>query len=198
MSIGGLEPTFASSTQHHCDWSVPRRALKRKSRSLELPDEPTYPSPPMSRPPSPPPPPPRPELPPSSVTEPPAFVPTTTAHASISYQSPLSSAHSAQRPLPPYYSNVTDISPYAAPLGSHQSAQYASVGAMRAAQEAAVSGSSAGTGSLFAGHPPNQIGRKSKAHVASACVNCKRAHLSCDIQRPCLRCVASGKQVRAC
>jgi hypothetical protein len=39
-------------------------------------------------------------------------------------------------------------------------------------------------------------GRKSKAHVASACINCKRAHLSCDVNRPCARCVASGKQVR--
>jgi len=38
-------------------------------------------------------------------------------------------------------------------------------------------------------------GRKAKAHVASACVNCKRAHLSCDVQRPCARCVATGKQV---
>ena len=38
--------------------------------------------------------------------------------------------------------------------------------------------------------------RRTKAHVASACVNCKRAHLSCDIQRPCIRCVATGKQVR--
>ncbi|CAK4031394.1 hypothetical protein AC578_9363 [Lecanosticta acicola] len=37
-------------------------------------------------------------------------------------------------------------------------------------------------------------GRKSKAHVASACINCKRAHLSCDVNRPCGRCVASGKQ----
>ncbi|KAF7194152.1 Transcription activator of gluconeogenesis ERT1-2 [Pseudocercospora fuligena] len=37
-------------------------------------------------------------------------------------------------------------------------------------------------------------GRKSKAHVASACINCKRAHLSCDVNRPCARCVASGKQ----
>lgn len=38
-------------------------------------------------------------------------------------------------------------------------------------------------------------GRKAKAHVASACINCKRAHLSCDVSRPCARCVASGKQV---
>ena len=37
--------------------------------------------------------------------------------------------------------------------------------------------------------------RRAKAHVASACVNCKRAHLSCDVQRPCSRCVAGGKEV---
>ncbi|KAF2739963.1 hypothetical protein EJ04DRAFT_261451 [Polyplosphaeria fusca] len=41
---------------------------------------------------------------------------------------------------------------------------------------------------------PNKPARRTKAHVASACVNCKRAHLSCDVQRPCGRCVASGKQ----
>ena len=40
--------------------------------------------------------------------------------------------------------------------------------------------------------------RRTKAHVASACVNCKKAHLSCDVQRPCGRCVASGKQVSLC
>lgn len=43
--------------------------------------------------------------------------------------------------------------------------------------------------------PSTRTGRKSKAHVASACINCKRAHLSCDVQRPCQRCVSSGKQV---
>lgn len=37
--------------------------------------------------------------------------------------------------------------------------------------------------------------RRTKAHVASACVNCKKAHLSCDAKRPCTRCVASNKQV---
>lgn len=37
--------------------------------------------------------------------------------------------------------------------------------------------------------------RRAKSHVASACVNCKRAHLSCDVQRPCTRCVGSGRQV---
>ena len=37
--------------------------------------------------------------------------------------------------------------------------------------------------------------RRAKAHVAKACQNCKKAHLSCDEARPCTRCVASGKQV---
>jgi hypothetical protein len=37
--------------------------------------------------------------------------------------------------------------------------------------------------------------KRFKAHVASACVNCRKAHLSCDAQRPCSRCMASGKQV---
>lgn len=37
--------------------------------------------------------------------------------------------------------------------------------------------------------------RKVKAHVASACVNCKRKHLRCDEARPCRRCVQSGKEV---
>lgn len=41
---------------------------------------------------------------------------------------------------------------------------------------------------------PTKSARRTKAHVASACVNCKKAHLSCDVQRPCGRCVASGKQ----
>lgn len=37
--------------------------------------------------------------------------------------------------------------------------------------------------------------RKVKAHVASACVNCKRKHLRCDESRPCRRCVQSAKEV---
>jgi hypothetical protein len=37
--------------------------------------------------------------------------------------------------------------------------------------------------------------RKVKAHVASACVNCKKKHLRCDAARPCQRCVQSGKEV---
>ena len=37
--------------------------------------------------------------------------------------------------------------------------------------------------------------RKTKAHVASACINCKKKHLRCDNARPCRRCVQSGKEV---
>ena len=37
--------------------------------------------------------------------------------------------------------------------------------------------------------------RKTKAHVASACVNCKKKHLRCDNARPCRRCIQSGKEV---
>ncbi|KAL1999437.1 hypothetical protein VTN02DRAFT_4518 [Thermoascus thermophilus] len=40
--------------------------------------------------------------------------------------------------------------------------------------------------------PPRQT-RRTKAHVASACVNCKRKHLGCDSARPCRRCVLAGK-----
>jgi hypothetical protein len=41
-------------------------------------------------------------------------------------------------------------------------------------------------------------GRRAKSHVANACNNCKRAHLSCDVERPCGRCVATGKAVSLC
>lgn len=36
--------------------------------------------------------------------------------------------------------------------------------------------------------------RRKKAKVASACVPCKRAHAICDAQRPCSRCLESGKE----
>jgi hypothetical protein len=37
--------------------------------------------------------------------------------------------------------------------------------------------------------------RRAKAHVAKACQNCKKAHLSCDEHRPCNRCIATRKEV---
>ena len=49
-------------------------------------------------------------------------------------------------------------------------------------------------GQLVAG-PPG-IARRAKAHVPSACVNCKKKHLACETKRPCNRCVQTGKEVR--
>lgn len=43
---------------------------------------------------------------------------------------------------------------------------------------------------------PLRIARRAKAHVPSACVNCKRKHLACETRRPCNRCVQTGKEVR--
>jgi hypothetical protein len=48
---------------------------------------------------------------------------------------------------------------------------------------------------LLAG-PPG-IARRAKAHVPSACVNCKRKHLACETGRPCNRCIQTGKEVRS-
>lgn len=42
---------------------------------------------------------------------------------------------------------------------------------------------------------PPKPARRTKAHVQSACYNCKKAHLSCDVARPCNRCTTSGKCV---
>ncbi|GAB5587636.1 hypothetical protein Unana1_02536 [Umbelopsis nana] len=35
--------------------------------------------------------------------------------------------------------------------------------------------------------------RPNKAHVPSACINCKKAHLACDLNRPCTRCITMNK-----
>ena len=47
--------------------------------------------------------------------------------------------------------------------------------------------------SFTAGAPG--VARRQKAHVPSACVNCKRKHLACETKRPCNRCVQTGKEV---
>lgn len=39
------------------------------------------------------------------------------------------------------------------------------------------------------------VARRAKAHVPSACVNCKRKHLACETRRPCNRCLRAGKEV---
>jgi hypothetical protein len=42
---------------------------------------------------------------------------------------------------------------------------------------------------------PRTAPRRGKVHVAKACQNCKKAHLSCDDARPCTRCVTTRKEV---
>lgn len=53
------------------------------------------------------------------------------------------------------------------------------------------------TSHLDASQPALRTQRRQKAHVAKACVNCKKAHLSCDDARPCNRCKTTGKEVCA-
>ncbi|MCJ1275734.1 hypothetical protein MMC21_003537 [Puttea exsequens] len=45
---------------------------------------------------------------------------------------------------------------------------------------------------LVAGAPG--VARRAKAHVPSACVNCKKKHLACETKRPCNRCIHTGKE----
>ncbi|KJZ79846.1 hypothetical protein HIM_00560 [Hirsutella minnesotensis 3608] len=54
--------------------------------------------------------------------------------------------------------------------------------------------SSRGPATENQGFSPPKSQRKTKGHVASACVPCKRAHLRCDAQRPCSRCLSNGKE----
>ncbi|KAK3073605.1 hypothetical protein LTR53_004660 [Teratosphaeriaceae sp. CCFEE 6253] len=99
-----------------------------------------------------------------------------------------------QPALPPAFSDqafgagLYPFPPPLAPTGSVATPQHSGV-LPRAYSSAPSESSVAG-----AAGPALRGGRRSKTHVASACVNCKRAHLSCDVQRPCARCVASGKQ----
>lgn len=156
---------------HYQSW---RESLKRKHCQvvdLALPGNLFgYPSPPMSSPPSPTK---APAAPPATATAPPrlplvpATLPTTQAPAPAASQASSATAQAFGSPF------------------ATRSAQ--------ASSESTVVTDEAATGLSAAATSPRG-GRKSKAHVASACVNCKRAHLSCDVQRPCTRCVASGKQ----
>jgi hypothetical protein len=68
----------------------------------------------------------------------------------------------------------------------------------RAAQEPSTTFSSSTFGTSPTGTATRALlpkgTRRTKAHVASACVNCKKKHLGCDPARPCRRCLLSGKE----
>lgn len=163
----------------------------------------SYPSPPMSNPPSPP------RFPQDRPASPPrepriaaaATASTTTAFSmpiaavtSAAYGTPL---HTPRTPGPFAHADTTT----ATTQTSHTSSAYSysqSFPAYSSSQTLPDFGSqSTAVPESSTGHQSASVrgGRKSKAHVASACINCKRAHLSCDVNRPCGRCVSSGKQV---
>ncbi|KAF9974008.1 hypothetical protein BGZ73_002705 [Actinomortierella ambigua] len=56
-----------------------------------------------------------------------------------------------------------------------------------------VSASASSTSTLPSTSAPPARSKPNKVHVPSACINCKKAHLACDISRPCKRCVSVGK-----
>ncbi|KAK1490178.1 hypothetical protein CTAM01_10847 [Colletotrichum tamarilloi] len=89
----------------------------------------------------------------------------------------LASQVMQQRPPPPYMQMSGPPPPQ--PTGPHQHG-YATT----------MSQTSQDSGPYTS--PKTQ--RKTKGHVASACVPCKRAHLRCDAQRPCSRCTSNGKE----
>ena len=177
-------------------WWLPKRALKRKFDSLLPPtgrDEPCYPSPPMSSPPSPPGPPA--EYSQGAASEPGTSVASTAAPAFSFVPSLPAAAATVQFARPPLpFGPAQYASSPREQLAASATAQYPIPGVLQAGITV-TSGPAAMAGPSFTAPSSTRTGRKSKAHVASACINCKRAHLSCDVQRPCARCVASGKQV---
>ncbi|KAI9256821.1 ribose 5-phosphate isomerase A-domain-containing protein [Helicostylum pulchrum] len=52
----------------------------------------------------------------------------------------------------------------------------------------------------FNGYETQQSAKKksNKVHVSAACVNCKKAHLACDVSRPCQRCISTDKMDTCC
>lgn len=183
------------STQNQSDQFYCHRRPKRKFETLlrhTTQEGPGYPSPPMSTPSTPARAPP--ELSsatteartstaaPSTANLAPPGLPTTIPSIPFAAPPPL-----APGPyFPPFQGQVSGspLAPIAAP-GAFQLG-----GNVTSAPTVTVTSSVAEQGLT-------RSGRKPRGHVASACVNCKKAHLSCDVHRPCSRCVASGKQVRS-
>jgi len=79
--------------------------------------------------------------------------------------------------------------------GTHASESYEAQLQAHRAGEASSSRSTVSPGEAQIGpngKPLRRIG--GKANVSSACGPCKKAHLACDIQRPCKRCTNMGKE----
>ncbi|EPQ29474.1 uncharacterized protein PFL1_03229 [Pseudozyma flocculosa PF-1] len=76
------------------------------------------------------------------------------------------------------------LPPYSPPLGVPTASP------LDSAMAASSSASSIGRDAMAAAGATRKM---AKAHVPSACLNCKRAHLACDVGRPCRRCINLGK-----
>jgi hypothetical protein len=196
MSEPRVHDRFSTSPQPHDLFRQFRSDLTRRLSSGRPRQYPAdwwaapYPSPPMSNPPSPP----KTQSTslPAITTQPQLLTSTssqagnlaevsrTFANSASLVQSEPSPTHTNDGSLHPHSTSApsTTLSTYAAQLYSHVTGP--------PSNEPESVGSAA---------PLLRGSRRSKTHVASACINCKRAHLSCDVQRPCARCVASGKQV---
>lgn len=194
MSAGTVFDLVALSANDRTEY-LAYRPLKRKFDAL-LPSAPStnlgYPSPPMSSPPSPP----RQSHEPlnQAVSSTTSYAPAQTTSTPIT--PPLVSAPPTLQGhnfLPPTYPVPPHDTSFAAQprylSGASSTFQGGQIGPTGALAPSALSTSATSPLST-------KTVRKSKAHVASACVNCKKAHLSCDVARPCARCVASNKQVR--
>lgn len=121
-----------------------------------------------------------------------ASLPATLAHGPTTYRQPpfpeLQASYQQQHQQHQQQQQQQHPAPYPAPFPGHQSMAYV------AGPVAAPVPSPPGI--RYQGQQLSpQATRKNKAHVASACVNCKKKHLRCDNARPCRRCVQSGKEV---
>lgn len=205
MKVSLYRPFYETFTPRP-DSEAPPEVYRRQPRERSLSWHITfsYPSPPMSSPPSP--------------ERKPIDHPTTTS-SSFSYVSrptvaSISSTTGAAICLPPFFSGLPApvgprplVSPSQSASAPPYVAQYqprtsTSSNESQAPLIRTESASSASaildvqqTAGPSASSASSRGGRRSKTHVANACNNCKRAHLSCDVERPCNRCVQTGKAV---
>ena len=194
MSTGKVVNPVVSLTQDRVREVHSLTPAKRKFNSSQFifdEDEFDYPSPPMSNPSSPPQTAPeqlgattsgaRSFIPAGAIAPPPGFGNQPPAPPSVQQPSKLLP--------PPPAGQLFSIPPPTSYGAPYPTSAFGAVQGQQATPTGAIASSSVSP-------TMSRPARKSKSHVASACINCKRAHLSCDVNRPCARCVASGKQVK--
>lgn len=99
------------------------------------------------------------------------------------------------------FSTNTTTSSIATAIAHHSAVASPGLGAIAHSPSSSIStiGKSASMRSMIdetgmSGEEHSPSSRKmAKVHVPSACLNCKKAHLACDVNRPCRRCINLGK-----